>query len=104
VWQESIYQAKAMISFWTQKANSIVADMKHDSMRITLAVISLAGFGMRMEMESEPAYGGVVDAKLSEEEGTSLPNGHQMSYQTAIRVFCEKIFLWLILPLSWMSK
>jgi cytochrome P450 len=56
VWSESVFQAGEMIHHWTQnneseKANttgaSVVSELGKDAMRLSLHVISRAGFGVR---------------------------------------------------------
>jgi hypothetical protein len=118
VWKESIFQAGEMVKSWQMndsaehdKANglsngksgslgSLVGDLSKDTMRLSLHVISRAGFGVRClwpgAPESEKVEGS-MDSNL-------IPEGHEMSYTNSLETLLHRIIAVLILPDWLLSK
>jgi len=81
VWRESLHQAQAMLQGWMASGdgkNALVKNVSEDTMRLSLHVISRAGFGVRLSWPHE-----------SEQEKTS--KGHTMSYKDALGTLLEHL-------------
>jgi len=81
VWRESLHQAQAMLQGWMASGdgtNALVKNVSEDTMRLSLHVISRAGFGVRLSWPHE-----------SKQEKTS--KGHTMSYKDALGTLLEHL-------------
>lgn len=90
VFQESIRQAQAMLAGWVgpQGGNSkTIMDVAGDAMRLSLHVISRAGFGVRLHWPHEEAG-----------KDVALTNGHKLSYKDALHDLLENILAVMLLP------
>ena len=104
VWTESIHQAKAMLTSWTGPSGNEVRSISQvptDTMRLSLHVISRAGFGVRL------LWPGVEDGPQQEKEEAQVPGtgdvssigmsaGHSMTYTEALGTLLHQI-LWVML-------
>ncbi|KAF6228422.1 hypothetical protein HO133_008152 [Letharia lupina] len=106
VWTETLEQCQAMVNDWfdgnTGKTESkTIYTLADDAMRLSLYVISRAGFGVHLQWpgtEGAHANGGV---KNGEERKVSSPvtaQGHSMSYTDALGSLLHNILWVLILP------
>lgn len=108
VWQESLYQAQKMLGSWLGKdgkGNKTVHWLMDDTLRLSLYVISKAGFGVRLQW---PTIGKEQKRQidLTEEESndwSKIPkNGHSeehtMSYVHSLQVVLEQIILVMLVP------
>ena len=114
VWSESLDQAQDMLKAWVgplgnrQQTVSTVGD---DAMRLSLHVISRAGFGVRLqwpglgessetqtETGTEPNIGGGKD---SPEE---MCEGHTMTYTDALQTLLHNLLWVMLLPRFLLSK
>lgn len=91
VWRESMEQAKAMLADWFGSDNAgVVQDLGSDTMRLTLHVISKAGFGKKMTWPDQKEG---KDTNLSSDE---VPAGHARSYKDSLTAMLDNL-LWIIL-------
>ena len=94
VWKESLHQAQSMVTSWVSpdaQRSGPVWDVAAQAMRLSLHVISMAGFGVRLPWPHE---------QVNEEE---IPEGHTLSYKDALSTLLENIIVVMLTP-SWMLK
>ncbi|KAK3109673.1 hypothetical protein LTR53_016814 [Teratosphaeriaceae sp. CCFEE 6253] len=92
VWQESVHQAQSMVTSWVSPGAATsgpVWDVAAQAMRLSLHVISKAGFGVRLPWPHEQA----------DEE--AIPAGHTLSYKDALSTLLENIIVVMLTP-TWM--
>ena len=73
VWQESLHQAQSMVTSWVRpdvRASGPLWDIAAQSMRLSLHVISKAGFGVRLPWPHE-------------QDDLEVPEGHTLTYKDA---------------------
>ena len=91
VWQETLDQIRAMVGSWfdgPEKAESrTLTTIADDAMRLSLHIISRAGFGVPLEWPKRGEEGG--------KSGEKLENGHTMTYTDALGSLLHHI-LWLL--------
>ena len=104
VWAETIDQAQKMVNSWVGKTVDRVMD---DTMRLSLHVISRAGFGRRLEW---PQEGGAENVDQTYDDPSKIRNeqqeaeeGHTMSYTYAIHCLLDNILFQFLLP-RWMLE
>lgn len=98
VWKESLYQAKNMLTQWVGfdgKGNMTWDNISNDAMRLSLHVISRAGFNVRC------LWPGIDDndEKALQEGAMStaiIPEGHKMSYVEAMQTLLHRIIFALL--------
>ncbi|KAK3696633.1 hypothetical protein LTR37_017814 [Vermiconidia calcicola] len=93
VWLESLHQAQSMMTGWVGeegKATGPLKDIAAQSMRLSLHVISRAGFGVRLEWPHE-------------EVDRLIPEGHSLSYKTALERLLENLIVVMLTP-RWILK
>lgn len=86
VWRESLHQAQSMLQGWMGKAgngSALVEHIAEDTMRLSLHVISCAGFGVRLSWPHEP-------------EQDKPGEGHKLSYKDALGTLLDNL-LWVML-------
>lgn len=96
VWLESLHQGKSMMDSWTGKVaegiqtRTLVTDVASATMRLSLHVVSRAGFGVRLQWPHEEL----------EENGKAgaVPPGHTMTYKDALSSLLENIIPVMLLP------
>lgn len=90
VWQESLHQAQSMMTGWVGKNDRTgsIWTVATEAMRLSLHVISRAGFGVSLKWPHE-------------EDAAPIPKGHTMSYKAAIETLLENILVIMLTP-SWM--
>lgn len=108
VWAESIHQAQCMVQSWVGMdgtGNKTITKVADDTMRLSLHVISRAGFGRRLlwpgiedEMEH---HGGAEVPRDGQRTSSNVPEGHTMSYTSALTVLLHQI-LWILALPSWL--
>ncbi|EXJ94703.1 hypothetical protein A1O1_03100 [Capronia coronata CBS 617.96] len=111
VWAESIDQASAMLGSWVGpdgKGDRTVDRVMDDTMRLSLYVISRAGFGRKLEWPSSEAKADVdadyVDASKIKNQEIDRDAGHSMSYTYAIHCLLDNILLQFLIPRWLMEK
>ncbi|KAF2152478.1 cytochrome P450 monooxygenase-like protein [Myriangium duriaei CBS 260.36] len=98
VWTESLHQAQAMVESWIAPGETIskpVGDLSAAAMRLSLHVISRAGFGVRLFWPHE-------EMKQKGRVG-EVPAGHTMTYKDALSTLLENIIQAFLLP-KWFLK
>jgi len=93
VWEESLSQAESMMAGWIakdQKSTGTLWTVATEAMRLSLHVISRAGFGVRLYWPHE-------------QEDAPIPEGHTMAYKEALETLLENIIVLIIFPL-WALK
>ncbi|KAK4944108.1 putative P450 monooxygenase [Elasticomyces elasticus] len=110
VWAESIELANAMLSSWVGpdgKGDRTVDRVMDDTMRLSLYVISRAGFGRKLQWPSADAKADVdedyLDKSKIQNQRDDRDAGHSMSYTYAIHCLLDNILLQFILP-RWLVK
>lgn len=108
VWAESLAQTEAMVKAWKLgidgRSNTIhtVAD---DAMRLSLHIISRAGFGVRLSWPSSEDK--TVNSETSEqkapEEGIDWSEGHTMSYTDSLGSLLHNIICLFFFPPKMLS-
>lgn len=91
---ESLHQGKSMLSHWlgpNGDRHGSFYDVAEASMTLSLHIISRAGFGVRLAWEHE---GG----------DQSVPEGHTMTFRTALATLLDQIIQLIILPKWWLGK
>ena len=106
VWAESIHQAQSMIKSWmgtSSKGSPTLPSIANDTMRLSLHIISRAGFGVRLlwpGVESEPADQEME--KTRSDDGTidasGLSAGHTMTYTEALSTLLHDTLIVIIVP------
>jgi cytochrome P450 len=103
VWTESLSQAQAMLRGWVGKdgkGDVTVKDLPGDTMRLSLHVISRAGFGVKMAWPGREGEG-VGIAEGAEMSSAEIPEGHTLSYRDALESLLHNI-LWVLLMPRWL--
>ena len=88
VWTESLHQAQSMVSGWVSpdaQSSGPIWDVAAQAMRLSLHVISRAGFGERLEWPHE-------------EKDKTIPAGHTLSYKDALSTLLENIIPVMLTP------
>jgi cytochrome P450 len=86
VWDETMRQTHALLEQWRETPPT---DLHQDVNALTLAVISLAGFGIKLESGTEQAK--------------DIPTGYKISFLQAISDTTTWMFAILVFP-SWMLR
>lgn len=105
VWAETIDQASAMLASWVGpdgKGDKTVDRVMDDTMRLSLYVISRAGFGRKLAWPAAEAKAtedvDYVDPSKIKNEDEGKDAGHSMSYTYAIHCLLDNILLQFIFP------
>lgn len=88
VWVESLHQAQSMLSGWVSADDEMskpIWDVAAQAMRLSLHVISRAGFGVRLQWPHE-------------ETQQLIPAGHTLSYKDALSLLLENIIVVMLTP------
>ena len=94
VWVESLHQAQSMLSGWVTKdqtTSGTIWDLAAESMRLSLHVISRAGFGVRLQWPHEGA-------------DNPVPAGHTLTYKSALESLLVNIIVVMLTPKSILSR
>ena len=100
VWSETLHQAQAMTQSWMGESNDktqTVNSIAEDTMKLSLNIISRAGFGVRS------SWIGATDEKQREKAQKTFDNGHTMSYDNALSSLLHNMVFILLLPRSLLS-
>ncbi|KAK5192689.1 putative P450 monooxygenase [Exophiala xenobiotica] len=110
VWAESIDLANAMLASWTGpdgQGTKTVDRVMDDTMRLSLYVISRAGFGRKLQWPSEDAKADIdvnyVDESKIQNQRHDRDRGHSMSYTYAIHCLLDNILFQFLLP-RWLME
>lgn len=91
VWLESLHQAESMMTGWMAKGtkdSGTVWNVATEAMRLSLHVISQAGFGVRLHWPHEG-------------KETIIPRGHKLSYKDALETLLHNLIPIILTP-RWM--
>lgn len=94
VWHESLRQAEGMMRGWTsegQKDSGTIWSVATESMRLSLHVISLAGFGVQLHWPHE--------GKVA-----TVPEGHTLTYKDALETLLHNLIAIMITPRWLLSR
>jgi cytochrome P450 len=97
VWEESLHQAQNLMQGWTGKDgndDAPVSTLVHDAMRLSLYVISKAGFGRSMK------WPGVEEDVRATPEPGEKAESRSMTYTRTLDTLIRNIFLVIALPIS----
>ncbi|KAL9087194.1 MAG: hypothetical protein Q9159_003761 [Coniocarpon cinnabarinum] len=103
VWEETLRQVGSMVESWLLQgsmpygATNAVWAVAEDTMRLSLHVISKAGFGLEMLWPFEQ------ERRLGPGGQHQHPPGHDMSYTDAMGVFLHNILIILLVP-AWLQR
>ena len=96
VWEESIHQAQLMVTSWTGvdgNESRTINTMADDTMRLSLHIISRAGFGKRL------LWPGVEDEQIqSDGDATGKGPGHTMTYTNALGTLLHSLITIVAVP------
>lgn len=105
VFSETIDQASDMLASWLGpdgKGNVTVDRVMDDTMRLSLYVISRAGFGRKLQWPSADSKADVdlnyVDESKIQNQTDERDPGHSMSYTYAIHCLLDNILVQFIMP------
>lgn len=111
VWAETIDQASDMLASWLGpdgKGNQTVHRVMDDTMRLSLYVISRAGFGRKLKWPAADSKvdvdDGYVDLSKIQNHQDDKDAGHSMSYTYAIHCLLDNILLQLVMPRWLMAR
>ncbi|KXT00831.1 hypothetical protein AC579_8014 [Pseudocercospora musae] len=93
VWKESLEQAESMMAGWVggNKTDSgTIWNVATEAMRLSLHVISRAGFGVKLYWPHEQSV-------------TAIPQGHAMTYKDALETLLHSLIPLMLLP-RWLMK
>jgi cytochrome P450 len=102
VWTETLDQTQTMLHTWLGKdetGNRTIERIMDDTMRLSLHVISRAGFGRKMEWpQGEAAVQSTEPSKILNEKA-EIGQGHTMSFTYALHALLDNIlFIFLFKP------
>ncbi|KIV96273.1 hypothetical protein PV10_00156 [Exophiala mesophila] len=111
VWAETIDQASNMLASWLGpdgKGNQTVHRVMDDTMRLSLYVISRAGFGRKLKWPAADSKVDVddnyVDLSKIQNHQDDMDAGHSMSYTYALHCLLDNILLQLVMPRWLMAR
>lgn len=104
VWTETLEQCQAMVNGWfvgnvEKSASNTIYTVADDAMRLSLHVISRAGFGVHLQWpgtEGVPSMGSVINEETTESPSPETTHGHTLSYTEALGKLLHNI-LWILL-------
>lgn len=110
VWQETIDQSISMMGSWLgpdKQGDKTVDRVADDTMRLSLHVISRAGFGRKMEWpegdENVKLDESYDDQSKIKNETDAADEGHSMSYTYALHCLLDNIFFHFLFP-KWLLR
>lgn len=102
-YKESITQAQGLLRKWTAvdgKGTKTLTEVPTDTMRLALHIISMVGFGVRLLWPGEEPSKREIASGFSY-ASHQIPEGHTLSFETAISSLLENI-IWLLLLPGWL--
>lgn len=120
VWRESVFQVGEMVRCWKEgtaaggehtpvkestsgkRSASVIYEMGRDTMKLSLHVISRAGFGVRCLWPSSSGKQR-EDVDEGSMNSTYIPSGHEMSYVDSLEMLLHRVLIVLILP-DWLMS
>jgi cytochrome P450 len=105
VWAETLDQTQAMLKSWVGqdgKGNKTVDRIMDDTMRLSLHVISRAGFGRKLEWPSDTTsamqHADYTDPSKIKNEADDIDPGHKMSYTYSLHCLLDNILFQFLMP------
>ena len=101
VFRESIVQTQAMLNSWigSNASSKTLTDVIGDTMRVTLYVISRAGFGVALKWPSQSG-----EEKVTQKESEAFSDNHVMSYKDAVGHVLHHVLHVIIFPQWWLKN
>ena len=104
VWTETLEQCQAMLDGWFvgnvgKTASNTIYTVADDAMRLSLHVISRAGFGVHLQWpgtDRVPSNGHVKNGEATKASSPETAHGHTLSYTEALGKLLHNI-LWVLL-------
>jgi cytochrome P450 len=100
VWRETMDQATAMMQSYfstSSTSSSTITDLPSDAMRLTLHIISKAGFGVSLAWPKTGTQKAEDDSHV-QSTSADIPKGHTMSYASALQTLLHHIILLIVTP------
>ena len=111
VWSESLGQAQAMVNSWIGKhaeMSPTLTGVANDTMRLSLHVISCAGFGVNLswpELKEQHTRGeSATDPPAKVSKGPDFSQDHAMNYTDALGGLLHNIIWLLLFPVTLLSE
>ena len=106
VWDETLEQCQAMLRSWfdgdtTKKETRTIRTIADDAMRLSLHVISRAGFGVHLKWPEIHGVHANVHAEKDQQRlptSAEVPSGHVMSYANALGSVLHNVLWLVVLP------
>ncbi|KAI9808765.1 MAG: hypothetical protein M1825_003917 [Sarcosagium campestre] len=101
VWAESLDQTAAMVKSWFHDGDDkqgYALDIAEDAAKMTLHVISKAGFGVKL------TWTGAEDVSSPKFNSVKVPAGHALSYRDALGTLLRSLFSVMLLPHSLLRR
>jgi hypothetical protein len=99
VWTETLGQVHAMLEGWLgPRRKGTVEDGYRDTMRLTLHIISRAGFGVALSWPEEPKQLTENGEPMAKRSNDTPPPSHRMSFFDALSSLLTNIFLIFLIP------
>ena len=111
VWAETLDQTQAMLESWVGKdgrGNKTVDRIMDDTMRLSLHVISRAGFGRKLEWPTESTVSthdaAYTDPSKIKNQADDIDPGHRMSYTYSLHCLLDNILFQFLMPRWLLSR
>lgn len=110
VWTETLNQSQAMLNSWLgsqTEGSKTIYTIAGDAMRLSLHVISKAGFGVRLQWpgnERSQTNGSLKEENDEVRSSSGLTHNHTMSYTDALGCLIHNVIWILILPRFLLSE
>ena len=114
VWDESLRQAQSMVSGWMAhqtKSSATIDRVAEDCMKLSLHVISCAGFGVNLDWpgpedqkEQTIANGRASSNTKKEAKASEMSGEHKMSYVDALQSLLHNMIWIFVFPMVLLSK
>ena len=111
VWAETLDQTQAMLESWVGKdgkGNKTVDRIMDDTMRLSLHVISRAGFGRKLEWPTESTVSthdaAYTDPSKIKNQADDIDPGHRMSYTYSLHCLLDNILFQFLVPRWLLSR
>ena len=108
VWDESIFQAQSMMNSWIEAGSksSVVTTLGEGCMRLSLHIISHAGFGQRLQWPTkheatENSEKAQMDGAINSDRASKE---HTLSYSDTLIALLENVIWILLVPKPVLSK
>ncbi|MCJ1395188.1 hypothetical protein MMC18_008071 [Xylographa bjoerkii] len=106
VWSETLHQAQAMLESWVGTGGNrkqTVSTVGDDAMRLSLHVISRAGFGVQLQWPNlEEGSEAQIEAKQKTDAGKDstieMCEGHTLTYTDALQTLLHNLLWVMLLP------